>query len=54
MVKMSEAAREAKRAYMREWQRQNRDKVKNYQARYWEQKAQEYREQDGQPREGQA
>lgn len=38
---MNEAAQEARRAYKREWQRKNRDKVKEYQNRYWERKAQE-------------
>ena len=37
---MTEAAQEARRAYKREWNRQNRDKVKAAQARYWERKAQ--------------
>lgn len=36
---MNEAAKEARRAYKRAWQRKNRDKVKKYQARYWERKA---------------
>lgn len=38
---MNEAAAEARRAYKREWNRKNRDKVKAAQARYWEKKAQE-------------
>ena len=38
---MSEAALEARRAYKREWQRKNKDKVKAQQARYWERKAAE-------------
>lgn len=38
---MTEAAREARRAYKRAWNRKNRDKVKAAQARYWEKKAQE-------------
>ena len=37
---MTEAAKEARRAYRRQWQRDNRDKVKQYQANYWERKAQ--------------
>ncbi len=37
---MNEAAKEARRAYKRAWQRKNRDKVKQYQAKYWERKAQ--------------
>ena len=38
---MNEAAKEARRKYVREWQRRNRDKVMAAQARYWERKAQE-------------
>ena len=36
---MNERAKEARRAYKREWNRKNRDKVKAAQARYWERKA---------------
>ena len=36
---MTEAAKEQRRMYRREWQRQNRDKVKKYQEAYWEKKA---------------
>lgn len=38
---MNEAAKEARRAYKREWQRKNRDKVKQYQENYWNRKAQQ-------------
>ena len=38
---MTEKAKEARRAYKREWARKNRDKVKAAQARYWERKAAE-------------
>lgn len=38
---MNEAAKEARRAYKRKWQRENRDKVKQYQENYWNRKAQE-------------
>ena len=56
MAEMSKAAREAKRAYMREWRKNNRDKtngylkkwrqenpekVKEYNRRHWEKKAAE-------------
>ena len=37
---MTEQAKEARRAYKREWNRKNRDRVKAAQARYWERKAQ--------------
>ena len=36
---MNEKAKELRRAYKREWNRRNRDKVKAAQARYWERKA---------------
>ena len=36
---MTEAAKEARRAYKRQWNARNRDKVKEAQARYWERKA---------------
>lgn len=36
---MNDKAKEARRAYKREWNRRNRDKVKQAQARYWERKA---------------
>ena len=37
--KLTEAAKEARRAYKRQWARENPDKVKAAQARYWERKA---------------
>lgn len=36
---MTEEAKEARRAYRREYYRKNRDKQKEYTARYWERKA---------------
>ena len=36
---MNEKAKEARRAYKRKWARENPEKVKEYQARYWEKKA---------------
>ena len=38
---MTEEAREARRAYKREWNRRNRDKVKQYQEKYWNRIAEE-------------
>jgi len=38
--RMTDQAREARRAYKREWNRKNKDKVKAAQARYWERRAQ--------------
>ena len=36
---MTEQALEARRAYKREWNRRNRDKVRAAQARYWNRRA---------------
>lgn len=41
---MTDAAKEARRAYKRAWNAQNRDKVKEYQQRYWNKKALELQE----------
>lgn len=41
---LSNEAREAQRAYKREWRKKNRDKVKNATKRYWEKKAMIQRE----------
>lgn len=38
---MNEKALEARRAYKRQWQRDNPDKVKAQQERYWSKKAAE-------------
>lgn len=38
---MTEAAREKRREYKRNWNRANRDKVKQYQERYWTKKVEE-------------
>lgn len=38
---MNEAAAEARRAYKRKWARENADKVRAQQERYWTRKAQE-------------
>ena len=38
---MTEQAKEARRAYKREWNRRNPDKVRAQQARYWEKRAAE-------------
>lgn len=42
---MDEKAREAQRAYMREWRRRNREKVAANNRRYWERRAQKMAEQ---------
>ena len=36
---MSEAAKEARRAYMRDWERKNKAKRAAYRNAYWERKA---------------
>ena len=36
---MTEEAKQAKRDYMREWRKRNKDRVANTQARYWQRKA---------------
>ena len=38
-LNLSEAAKEARRAYKRRWNMQNPDKVKAAQARFWEKQA---------------
>ena len=48
---MTEAAKEARRAYRRKWNRENKDKVKEAQRRYWERKAAAAREQAEQDQE---
>lgn len=44
MMELSEKALEARRAYKRKWNKENPDKVRAAQARYWERKAQETEE----------
>ena len=36
---MNEKAKEARRAYKRQWSKNNPDKLKEYQARYWTKRA---------------
>ncbi len=36
---MDEAAKAARAAYMRKWRAENRERLKQYQQRYWEKKA---------------
>ena len=36
---MTEKAKDARRAYKREWSRKNRERMKEAEARYWERKA---------------
>lgn len=44
---MTDAATEAKRAYMRKWRAENKDKVKAHQQKYWERKAIELLRKEG-------
>lgn len=44
---MTNAAAEAKRAYMRKWRAENKDRVKAHQQKYWERKAAELAEKEG-------
>ena len=46
---LSEAAKEARRAYRRKWAKANPDKVKSYQSRYWERQAQAAAQDTGTP-----
>lgn len=36
---MNEKAREERNAYMREWRKKNKDRVKKYNSSYWELKS---------------
>lgn len=38
---MTDRAKEARKAYKREWCKRNRDKVKEYQERYWNKRAEQ-------------
>jgi len=46
-IEMSEAAREARRAYMRKWRAANKDKQREYARRHWEKKAAEQEQDQG-------
>ena len=43
---LSESARQARAAYMREWKQRNREKVREYNRKFWERKAAEHKNQD--------
>lgn len=43
---MDEKAREARRQYKAEWARRNRDKIREYQDRYWTKRAAEMERRD--------
>lgn len=43
-TELSEEAKEARKAYLKQWKKDNPDKVRAANKRYWEKKAQEARE----------
>ncbi len=47
MENLTEAVREAKRQYMREWRKKNPERVKENNRRYWERKAKQLQENRG-------
>ena len=40
-MKLSKQAAAAKREYMKKWRANNKDKIKGYQEKYWQKKADE-------------
>lgn len=44
MSNLDEAAVQARREYQRQWRRNNPDKIRATNRRYWEKKAREYRQ----------
>ena len=42
---LSQEANEARNAYYREWRKKNKEKVKQYNEKYWKKKANEMQEQ---------
>ena len=46
---MTERAKKARREYKRKWNRENRDKVRAHQEKYWERKALEMEETEQDP-----
>ena len=47
MADISEAAKEERRAYKREWSAKNKDRVRAYNRAYWERRAQRLKAQAG-------
>ncbi|UBK77276.1 hypothetical protein KLF35_11265 [Clostridium perfringens] len=43
---MNDKAREERNAYMREWRKKNRDRVREYNSSYWERKSKNKREEE--------
>lgn len=46
---MDEKAKAARRAYKREWQRRNPEKVRHYQEKYWQKKAEQAAQEEAGP-----
>lgn len=40
-IELTQAEREARNKYMKEWRANNKDKIKQYQKSYWNKKAKE-------------
>ena len=51
---MTEEARQARNAYKRKWNRENRDRLKQYQERYWKRKAQSDAKKPDEKKDGEA
>lgn len=51
-MRATEAAKEARRAYKRRWAKENPDKIREQQRRYWERQAARMKEQEAQGEEG--
>lgn len=51
---MTAEAREARNAYLREWRRQNPDKVKQQRERYWNRQAEKMRKEGDESGKGQS
>lgn len=51
---MNKKAAEARRIYRRKWQQDNKDKVREYQERYWTKKAQEMEKKQQEAEEAEA
>lgn len=43
---MNDRAREERNAYMREWRKKNKERVKKYNSSYWERKSKRNREEE--------
>lgn len=48
LASISDEAREAQRAYFREWRKKNPDKIREKNRRYWEKKAEKAKQEEQQ------